>query len=161
MEVTLETGRTHQIRVHAQHAGHPVAGDEKYGDPSFNATLQGLGLARMFLHASSVSFAWPQGGEFSINTPLPPELGTVLDRLATMKKPARGRSWPAGDPARAARPQTPAALPRPKRDGARTVSAARPKAAVRANKAGSRPKAAGVRPRAAAGRRSAARPRAR
>jgi len=161
MEVTLETGRTHQIRVHAQHAGHPVAGDEKYGDPGFNETLQGLGLARMFLHASSVSFAWPQGGEFSINTPLPAELGTVLDRLATMKKPARGRSWPAGDPARAARPQTPAARPRPKRDAARTASAARPKAAVRANKAGSRPKAAGVRPRAAAGRRSAARPRAR
>ena len=161
MEVTLETGRTHQIRVHAQHAGHPVAGDEKYGDASFNETLQGLGLARMFLHASSVSFAWPQGGEFSINTPLPPELGTVLDRLATMKKPGRERSWLAGDPARARRPHTPAARPRPKRTTARTDPAARPKAAVRANKAGSRPKAAGVRPRAAAGRRSAARPRAR
>jgi 23S rRNA pseudouridine955/2504/2580 synthase len=91
MEVLLETGRTHQIRVHAQHAGHPVAGDEKYGDAEFNAALRELGLRRMFLHASSVSFKWPQGGEFSINTPLPAELGAVLDRLASQKKaPRRG-----------------------------------------------------------------------
>jgi len=91
MDVLLETGRTHQIRVHAQHAGHPVAGDEKYGDAEFNAALRELGLRRMFLHASSVSFKWPQGGEFSINTPLPAELGAVLDRLASQKKaPRRG-----------------------------------------------------------------------
>jgi 23S rRNA pseudouridine955/2504/2580 synthase len=91
MEVILETGRTHQIRVHAQHAGHPVAGDEKYGDAEFNAALRELGLRRMFLHASSVSFQWPQGGEFSINAPLPAELGAVLDRLASQKKaPRRG-----------------------------------------------------------------------
>jgi len=86
VEVTLETGRTHQIRVHAAHAGHPVAGDEKYGDAAFNETLRGLGLTRMFLHASSVSFQWPQGGEFSINTPLPPELGAVLDQLSGRKE---------------------------------------------------------------------------
>jgi 23S rRNA pseudouridine955/2504/2580 synthase len=86
LEVRLETGRTHQIRVHAAHAGHPVAGDEKYGDASFNETLRGLGLTRMFLHASSVSFQWPQGGEFSINTPLPPELGAVLDQLSGRKE---------------------------------------------------------------------------
>jgi 23S rRNA pseudouridine955/2504/2580 synthase len=92
MEVTLETGRTHQIRVHAQHAGHAVAGDEKYGDPAFNAALRELGLRRMFLHASSLSFAWPEGGEFSINTPLPADLGAVLDRLAAQKKPARQRA---------------------------------------------------------------------
>jgi 23S rRNA pseudouridine955/2504/2580 synthase len=91
MEVTLETGRTHQIRVHAQHAGHPVAGDEKYGDAAFNEALRQLGLRRMFLHASSVSFAWPQGGEFSINAPLPAELGSVLDRLAALKKPVARR----------------------------------------------------------------------
>src|SRR5882724_236214 len=86
MEVTLLTGRTHQIRVHAQHAGHPVAGDAKYGDEEFNAQLKVLGLNRMFLHAHSVSFEWPasdrseagsarttpSGGEFSVNTPLPP-----------------------------------------------------------------------------------------
>jgi 23S rRNA pseudouridine955/2504/2580 synthase len=81
MEVTLETGRTHQIRVHAQHAGHPVAGDEKYGDAAFNESLRALGLTRMFLHAHSLSFTWPGGAEFSINTPLPEDLAAVLERL--------------------------------------------------------------------------------
>ncbi len=89
MEVTLETGRTHQIRVHAEHAGHPVAGDEKYGDEEFNRAMRALGLHRMFLHASSVSFRWPEGGEFSINTPLPPELAQVLDRLPAAVTAAR------------------------------------------------------------------------
>src|ERR1700753_4303269 len=63
MEVTIFTGRTHQIRVHAEHAGHPVAGDEKYGDAEFNAEMRDLGLNRMFLHASSVSFEWPAARE--------------------------------------------------------------------------------------------------
>jgi 23S rRNA pseudouridine955/2504/2580 synthase len=85
----LETGRTHQIRVHAAHAGHPVAGDEKYGDAAFNASMHALGLKRMFLHAHSVSFDWPEGGQFSINTPLPPDLGAVIDQLTTMRKPER------------------------------------------------------------------------
>jgi 23S rRNA pseudouridine955/2504/2580 synthase len=107
MEVILETGRTHQIRVHAQHAGHRVAGDEKYGDAEFNAALRELGLRRMFLHASSVSFRWPQGGEFSINTPLPAELGALLDRLGAQKKPARR-----GPPVKAAGSRRGAARPR-------------------------------------------------
>jgi 23S rRNA pseudouridine955/2504/2580 synthase len=81
VEVMLDTGRTHQIRVHAQHAGHPVAGDAKYGDADFNAAMRALGLNRMFLHASSVSFPWPEGGEFSVNTPLPAELAAVLEKL--------------------------------------------------------------------------------
>jgi 23S rRNA pseudouridine955/2504/2580 synthase len=94
VEVTLITGRTHQIRVHAAHAGHPVAGDEKYGDPDFNRELRALGLERMFLHAASVSFTWPEGGEFSVNTPLAPELGAVLEQLAA--RPAgRARPQPA------------------------------------------------------------------
>jgi len=107
MEVTLHTGRTHQIRVHALHAGHPVAGDEKYGDPAFNSEMKGLGLGRMFLHAHSLSFAWPQGGDFSINTPLPQELAVLLDALAT-RGGARGAAAPlraAGNPRRAARPR--------------------------------------------------------
>jgi 23S rRNA pseudouridine955/2504/2580 synthase len=104
VEVTLETGRTHQIRVHAQHAGHPVAGDEKYGAAAFNEAMRALGLRRMFLHASSVSFTWPQGGEFSVNTPLPPELGAVLDQLGAMKKPgAHRRARAAGSQHSAAR----------------------------------------------------------
>jgi 23S rRNA pseudouridine955/2504/2580 synthase len=93
MEVTLHTGRTHQIRVHAAHAGHPVAGDEKYGDAPFNEELRALGLRRMFLHAHSLSFTRPQGAEFSINTPLPPELAAVIDELAS--RSARSRRAPA------------------------------------------------------------------
>jgi 23S rRNA pseudouridine955/2504/2580 synthase len=106
MEVTLRTGRTHQIRVHAAHAGHPVAGDEKYGDAAFNEALAALGLRRMFLHAHSLSFSWPQGGEFSINTPLPPELAAVLDRLSMQPRQAAARGARAGDNRRrAARPR--------------------------------------------------------
>jgi 23S rRNA pseudouridine955/2504/2580 synthase len=81
MEVGLHTGRTHQIRVHATYAGHAVAGDEKYGDAAFDARMRELGLTRMFLHAHSMSFEWPQGGTFSASAPLPAELAAVLDRL--------------------------------------------------------------------------------
>ena len=87
MEVALHTGRTHQIRVHATYAGHPVAGDEKYGDKAFNARMRELGLARMFLHAHSMSFEWPNGGAtFSASAPLPSELSAVLDRLQSQRK---------------------------------------------------------------------------
>ncbi|MBV8405531.1 MAG: RluA family pseudouridine synthase [Gammaproteobacteria bacterium] len=104
MEVTLRTGRTHQIRVHAAYAGHPVAGDAKYGDAAFNETLRGLGLERMFLHAHSLGFSWPRGGEFSINTPLPTELAALIDVLASGGGDARRRSVrAAGSPPRAAR----------------------------------------------------------
>ncbi len=89
MEVDLLTGRTHQIRVHAAHAGHPVAGDEKYGDATFNEQMHALGLNRMFLHAHSVSFEWPDGGQLSVNTPLPPELAEVIDRLTDLAKSKR------------------------------------------------------------------------
>ncbi|MGH8324851.1 MAG: RluA family pseudouridine synthase, partial [Steroidobacteraceae bacterium] len=89
MEVNLLTGRTHQIRVHATHAGHPVAGDEKYGDESFNEDMRVLGLGRMFLHAHSLSFDWPDGGQFSVNTPLPPELATIIDKLGDLPKARR------------------------------------------------------------------------
>lgn len=95
LEVSIHTGRTHQIRVHAAHAGHPVAGDAKYGDAEANAALAEFGLARMFLHASSVSFVWPQSGtEFSVNAPLPADLAAVIDRLAAA--PVRGRRGPRG-----------------------------------------------------------------
>jgi 23S rRNA pseudouridine955/2504/2580 synthase len=86
LEVGLHTGRTHQIRVHAAYAGHPVAGDDKYGDAEFNARMRELGLTRMFLHAHSMSFEWPQGGTFSASAPLPPELSTFLDRLPSKSK---------------------------------------------------------------------------
>lgn len=82
-EVRIETGRTHQIRVHAQHIGHPVAGDDKYGDAAVNARLrQQAGLARLFLHAASLEFALDAGRTpYLINAPLPPDLSSVLDRL--------------------------------------------------------------------------------
>jgi 23S rRNA pseudouridine955/2504/2580 synthase len=92
--------------VHAQHARHPVAGDDKYGDAAFNEQLRSLGLKRMFLHAHSVSFVRPQGGEFSINTPLPQDLAALLDALATHRaRPRRHALRAADSPRRAARPR--------------------------------------------------------
>lgn len=82
LEATLETGRTHQIRVHAAYCGHPVAGDPKYGDAAANEALRAAGLRRMFLHAHSISLDWPQGGQLSVSAPLPAELKQVLDELA-------------------------------------------------------------------------------
>jgi 23S rRNA pseudouridine955/2504/2580 synthase len=83
VEVRIETGRTHQIRVHLAHAGHPVAGDDKYGDTEFNSALRLLGLKRMFLHAASLSFTWPGNrGDFSANAPLPSDLKALLERLS-------------------------------------------------------------------------------
>jgi len=84
-EVRIETGRTHQIRVHAQHLGHPVAGDDKYGDEAANKRLrENAGLKRLFLHASTLSFALDRGKTpYMLSAPLAPELATVLDRLAS------------------------------------------------------------------------------
>ena len=82
LEVSIDTGRTHQIRVHAAHAGHPVAGDERYGDKDFNEYLKSFGLTRMFLHAHALSFDWPDTGEaFAASAPLPAELKAVLTAL--------------------------------------------------------------------------------
>jgi 23S rRNA pseudouridine955/2504/2580 synthase len=90
LEAIIHTGRTHQIRVHAAYCGHPVAGDVKYGDEAFNEALAPLGLTRMFLHAHSLSFVWPDSGsEQSFSSPLPPQLRGVLDQLAS--KRARGK----------------------------------------------------------------------
>ncbi len=82
-EVKIDTGRTHQIRVHAQHIGHPVAGDEKYGDPAVNKRLrEQIGLKRLFLHAASLEFALDAGKTpYVLNAPLAPELVEALDRL--------------------------------------------------------------------------------
>ncbi len=82
MEVEIPTGRTHQIRVHARHAGHPVLGDDKYGDRERNAAMREYGLHRIFLHAHSVAFDWPGSGmPFHASAPLPPDLAAVIDRL--------------------------------------------------------------------------------
>jgi 23S rRNA pseudouridine955/2504/2580 synthase len=82
MDVAIHTGRTHQIRVHAAFAGHPVAGDDKYGDREANSALRRLGLRRMFLHAASIGFRWPDSGAFfRAEAPLPADLAAVLARL--------------------------------------------------------------------------------
>jgi len=82
-EVRIETGRTHQIRVHAQHLGHSVAGDDKYGDPAVNKRLrEQIGLKRLFLHAASLEFALDDGKTpYVLNAPLAEELVEALDRL--------------------------------------------------------------------------------
>ena len=122
LEVQLLTGRTHQIRVHAAYAGHPVAGDEKYGDEEFNRQLQRFGLSRLFLHAHSVSFEDPDRHvPVSISAPLPPELHAVVDALAAgagRLKPA-GAAKPGIASARLVRPARPAgAAPRKARSAA-------------------------------------------
>jgi 23S rRNA pseudouridine1911/1915/1917 synthase len=80
LRVKLETGRTHQIRVHLQAIGHPVAGDPEYGRPGL------LGLQRQFLHAARLAFEHPvTGAAVAVESPLPDDLATALER-------ARGRS---------------------------------------------------------------------
>ncbi|GAB4294078.1 MAG: 23S rRNA pseudouridine(955/2504/2580) synthase RluC [Thiohalomonadaceae bacterium] len=82
VEAELITGRTHQVRVHAAHIGHPIAGDDKYGDEAFNKRMAGVGLKRLFLHASALSFTLPESGQVvSVSAPLDDELRSVLDRL--------------------------------------------------------------------------------
>lgn len=86
MSVKLDTGRTHQIRVHAQHLGFPIAGDDKYGDDEFNRQMKGVGLKRLFLHAYSLKFHLPDSdtGEDTpiyIEAPLDEQLVNVLEKL--------------------------------------------------------------------------------
>ncbi len=82
LDIVLLTGRTHQIRVHAASLGFPVAGDEKYGDFSFNKNLRRHGLKRMFLHAYSLKFKLKQTGkQYHIIAQLPEELQNYLTRL--------------------------------------------------------------------------------
>jgi 23S rRNA pseudouridine955/2504/2580 synthase len=79
-EATLHTGRTHQIRVHAQHAGHALAGDEKYGLRELNRSLRDFGLRRLFLHAARFEFEL-NGKTWSFSAPLAADLAAVLDVL--------------------------------------------------------------------------------
>lgn len=83
LRVRIDTGRTHQIRVHAAWLGHPVAGDDRYGDREQNRRLRQLGLKRMFLHAQALSFRRPGSEEeLCISAPLDPDLTGVLERLS-------------------------------------------------------------------------------
>jgi 23S rRNA pseudouridine955/2504/2580 synthase len=83
LEVTIKTGRTHQIRVHLAAQGHPIAGDDKYGDFELNKSLQKQGLKRMFLHAWRLQFTHPASGErIELLAPLPPELAKFTDHAS-------------------------------------------------------------------------------
>ena len=88
LEAELLTGRTHQIRVHLAHLGHPVLGDDRYGDFELNRRLRKEGLKRMFLHAASLAFAHPASGErIAICAPLPADLARFRDRFMTERAP--------------------------------------------------------------------------
>lgn len=76
------TGRTHQIRVHAQYAGCALVGDEKYGNDEVNETMRGQGIKRLFLHASALSFYLPESDVITrVDAPLPPDLAIPLGKL--------------------------------------------------------------------------------
>lgn len=91
MEVEIGTGKTHQIRVHAAYAGHPVAGDDKYGDRERNAVLRDYGLNRMFLHAASIGVTRPGTREpLLVSAPLGDDLKAVLDALLKAPGSRRG-----------------------------------------------------------------------
>lgn len=80
------TGRTHQIRVHTLHAGHPIAFDDRYGDRDFDAQLVGTKLNRLFLHASSLIFTHPSTGEqMRIEAPMDNTLRHCLQVLRSQK----------------------------------------------------------------------------
>lgn len=80
IEASPITGRTHQIRVHASHIGHPIAGDEKYGDDLFNKEMKKGGLKRMFLHAHKITLTLPSKKKITIEAPLEKGLTDFLRR---------------------------------------------------------------------------------
>jgi 23S rRNA pseudouridine955/2504/2580 synthase len=82
VRVAIVTGRTHQIRVHAAHIGHAIAGDGRYG-PAADPIVAGYGLRRLFLHAAALAFDHPANGRLMrVESPLPEDLALVLQRLA-------------------------------------------------------------------------------
>ena len=82
LEVTIKTGRTHQIRVHLASQGYPIVGDDKYGDFELNKRMSAQGLKRMFLHAWRLQFVHPQVGKpQTLQADLPPELQQFIDHV--------------------------------------------------------------------------------
>lgn len=75
------TGRTHQIRVHAKYAGHPLIGDDKYGEEDVNRVFRKRGIKRLFLHAHALELMLPDGDELKVNAPLPKDLQAALEHL--------------------------------------------------------------------------------
>jgi len=88
VEVQIKTGRTHQIRVHAGHTGHAIAGDEKYGDKAFNRVLKEAGLKRLFLHAARLQVPEIEGlaGGIRVEAPLPTDLIRALENYRLLRQ---------------------------------------------------------------------------
>ena len=82
VEASPVTGRTHQIRVHARHAGHAIAGDSKYGDDDFTREVRELGGKRLFLHAHALRVPLPEGGELKLEAPVDDMWMQTLERLS-------------------------------------------------------------------------------
>jgi len=91
MQCQPRTGRTHQIRVHALHTGHPILGDDRYGDAEANATAKKLGLKRLFLHAQSIAFPDDSGNELHFTAPLPDDLDRFLQAIRGGSKKIQAR----------------------------------------------------------------------
>ncbi len=88
VQVEIETGRTHQIRVHLAHAGFPILGDDKYGDFELNRTLTRLGHRRMFLHAAELDCIHPSGGRrLHLSSPMPEAFSRFLENAAAAAAP--------------------------------------------------------------------------
>ncbi|MGH6647743.1 RluA family pseudouridine synthase [Aquabacterium sp.] len=93
LDVTIKTGRTHQIRVHLLSEGHPIVGDDKYGDFALNKSIargsavQGVRFERMFLHARYLRLPHPSTGEdLTLQAPLPDDCESLLTALTTAPK---------------------------------------------------------------------------
>ena len=86
IQASPHTGKKHQLRVHASLIGHPILGDSKYGNHTFNREWHVLGFKRMFLHATSISFQW-KGKQLSVHSPLPVEFQQALALLRKSAKP--------------------------------------------------------------------------
>lgn len=82
VEAKPVTGRTHQIRVHAKHAGHSIAGDSKYGDDDFTREIRELGGKRLFLHACELHVPLPEGGVLKLEAPVDEMWAKTLERLS-------------------------------------------------------------------------------
>jgi 23S rRNA pseudouridine955/2504/2580 synthase len=90
LEVTIKTGRTHQIRVHLASEGHPITGDDKYGDFELNKALQkeagAAALKRMFLHAWRLKFTHPSSGKrIELRAALPPDLESFTTHAVSLQ----------------------------------------------------------------------------
>jgi 23S rRNA pseudouridine955/2504/2580 synthase len=84
LDIGLLTGRTHQARVHAAHLGHPIAGDDRYGDREFNREMRHAGLKRLFLHAARLRLRHPlTHARLEFSAPLPADLEACLGKLSS------------------------------------------------------------------------------